>query len=40
MFVWAAALRPLAPSYVREDERFWFDNIESIAVGWASRNGG
>ena len=40
MFVWAAALRPLAPSYVREDERFWFDNIESIAVGWVSRNGG
>ena len=32
MFVWAAALRPLSPSYVREDERFWFDNIESIAA--------
>ena len=32
MFVWAAALRPLAPGYVREDERFWFDNIESIAA--------
>ena len=32
MFVWATALRPLAPSYVREDERFWFDNIESIAA--------
>ena len=32
MFVWATALRPLAPSYVREDERFWFDNIECIAA--------
>ena len=32
LFVWASALRPLAPSYVREDERFWFENIESIAA--------
>ena len=33
MFVWASRLRPRAPDYVREDEEFWFENIESIASG-------
>ena len=33
MFIWAAALRPGAPRYVRDDEAFWFDNINAIASG-------
>ncbi len=33
MFIWAAALRPTAPHYVRDDEAFWFDNIDAIASG-------
>lgn len=39
LFVWASALRPLAPSYVRADERFWFENIESIAANRFDRRG-
>ncbi|WP_295216153.1 hypothetical protein [uncultured Brevundimonas sp.] len=33
MFVWASALRPVAPRYVRDDEAFWFGNIDDIAKG-------
>jgi len=33
MFIWAAALRPAAPRYIRDDEAFWFDNIDAIASG-------
>ena len=38
MFVWASRLRPGAPSYVVDDERFWFDNIESIGANRFDRN--
>ena len=38
MFVWASRLRPGAPSYVVDDERFWFDNIASIAANRFDRN--
>ena len=31
MFVWASRLRPNAPTYVRQDEDFWFDNIGEIS---------
>ena len=31
MFVWASRLRPNAPTYVRQDEAFWFDNIGEIS---------
>ena len=31
MFVWASRLRPNAPTYVRQDEDFWFDNIGDIS---------
>ena len=31
MFVWAASLRPRAPTYVKKDEMFWFDNIADIS---------
>ena len=30
MFVWAANLRSGAPTYVKQDEIFWFDNIANI----------
>lgn len=33
MFIWASALRPAAPRYVRDDEAFWFGNIDDIAQG-------
>ena len=32
MFVWASCLRPHAPTYVRQDEDFWFDNIGDISA--------
>ena len=32
MFVWASRLRPHAPTYVRQDEDFWFDNIGEISA--------
>ena len=32
MFVWASRLRPHAPTYVRQDEAFWFDNIGEISA--------
>ncbi len=38
MFVWSSRLRPRAPSYVVEDERFWFDNIESIGANRFDRS--
>ena len=38
MFVLASRLRPGVPSYVVEDERFWFDNIASIAANRFDRN--
>ena len=38
MFIMASRLRPRAPSYVVEDERFWFDNIGSIASNRLERN--
>lgn len=31
MFVWASRLRPHAPTYVTQDEAFWFDNIGEIS---------
>ena len=31
MFVWAASLRPGAPTYAKQDEIFWFDNITNIS---------
>ena len=32
MFIWASGLRPHAPSYTRDDEEFWFSNIQDIAA--------
>ena len=32
MFIWAAGLRPNAPSHTRVDEEFWFENIHDIAA--------
>ena len=32
MFIWASDLRPHAPSYTRDDEEFWFSNIQDIAA--------
>lgn len=32
MFIWASALRPQAPTYTRDDEEFWFNNIQDIAA--------
>lgn len=32
MSIWASRLRPKSPSYVVDDERFWFDNIGEIAA--------
>ena len=31
MFVWATSLRSGAPTYAKQDEVFWFDNIASIS---------
>ena len=31
MFVWAASLRSGAPTYAKQDEIFWFDNIANIS---------
>ena len=31
MFVWAASLRSGAPTYTKQDEIFWFDNIANIS---------
>ncbi|WP_374035900.1 hypothetical protein ACETK8_10035 [Brevundimonas staleyi] len=33
MFILASAFRKAAPRHVREDEAFWFDNIEAVARG-------
>ena len=31
LFLWCARLQPTYPSYVRQDETFWFDNIKNIS---------
>ena len=38
MYVWASRLRPKAPRYVVDDERFWFDNIGRIAANQIGLN--
>ncbi|USI75367.1 hypothetical protein [Sphingopyxis sp. USTB-05] len=38
MFVIASRHRPHAPSFVRQDEAFWFDNLDAVAQGVFGRD--
>jgi hypothetical protein len=36
LFIGASRLRPAAPRFVRDDERYWFDNLDAVCAGRVS----